>query len=247
MRFLESVVSLALIITAVALMSVYFARGRELPFGLFDQDSRDNDSLPVAASSLDEAAFKRGVVFLRVSQPGLLGCLFADSGSGTGFIAGRSVTQVVTAEHIVDGACSISVFPFGTGQGGQIGSAAILHADPVNDVAIIELDRPSPHQALPVGSSNDLQEFDTVCTAAYVKGGLQPPVMTCGRFLGRAPCGGATGLYFDADVLPGHSGAPLVNERGEVVGVVTQSSEAFFRGTSSCAAPIELVSGLRRR
>ncbi len=241
MRFLESAITLTLIIAAVALVSVYFARGRELPFELFDQDQGLDVTLPVAEPGFDEEALKRGVVYLDVSQPGLLGCLISEHGAATGFVTDRSLTQVVTAQHVVDGACSISVYPYGTVPGGQIASRTILQSDRTSDLAIIELERPSPHLPLSVGSSAELRESDTVCTVAYVKGGLQPPIMTCGLFLGRAACGAVTGLYFDADVLPGHSGAPLVSERGEVVGVVSKSAEAFYGGSGSCAVPIELL------
>lgn len=241
MRFLESAISLTLIIVGAAMLAFYLGGDRELPFDLFNRDQGLDVVATIAEPGFDEEALKRGVVHLEVTQRGFIGCLFGGQGAGTGFVIDRNPTQVVTAQHVVDGACSILVYPFGSVSGGWIESRTILHSDPTSDLAIIELERPPPHLPLTIGSSADLRESDTVCTVAYVKGGLQPPVKTCGRFLGRAACGAVTGLYFDADVLSGHSGAPLVNERGEVVGVVSQSAEAFFRGSASCAVPIELL------
>lgn len=247
MRLLETLASLALISLAGYAAWFYLSTGGNLPFGFQDfnegggaiNSTYEFNGLspePVDGRSFDEEAFKRGVVHI-VKGTGLL-CL--GSSFGTGFIVDRFQGWVVTAQHVVDGGCGQSV---GLVDGRLFGATRIAE-DAVLDLAMLELSEVRSLDELPLGSSGTLQVADQLCTAAYVKGRLSPPFMTCGTFLGRGQCGEIDGLFFDADVLAGHSGGPLINGRGEVVGVVTRSSEAYFRGTESCATPIEVLAQL---
>src|SRR5262249_40042132 len=143
--------------------------------------------------------------------------------------------QIMTANHVVDGATSIEVvFADGTHT-----SATVVSSSPDTDIAVL-----APAQLPSVVVPAVLDGGVRIGDDAYSVGnplGLAD-TLTAGvvsgldRSIGREDGGGElTGLIqFDAAVNPGSSGGPLLNRQGQVVGIVTAlanpTGQRFFVG-----------------
>ncbi len=140
------------------------------------------------------------------------------SGLGSGFIIDRDGT-ILTNYHVVDGADKITV----TLSDGQSYTGKVVGKDQKTDIAIIKIDA---HQDLPtvnLGDSDQLQVGEWVMAIGdpfgldhTVTSGI---VSAKGRHIGNGPY--EDFIQTDASINPGNSGGPLVNLRGEVVGINT--------------------------
>ena len=134
---------------------------------------------------------------------------------GSGFF----VTEdgcLVTSFHVVAGAARIVIR---TGKGTL--SAKLINADKVNDVAVLKVNGKFP--ALPVAPSRATKLGETVFTIGFPNLGLQgfAPKLSKGEI---STLTGAQDdpreFQISVAVQPGNSGGPLVNQYGNVVGVV---------------------------
>ncbi|GIF71689.1 S1C family serine protease [Asanoa siamensis] len=143
------------------------------------------------------------------------------AGNGTGVVANAD-GLIVTAFHVVDGARRITVtFPDGT----EI-PATLAGEDKENDIALLMPQRP-PTILVPavLGSAARLSIGDDVVAIGNQLGLVHST--TAGVVSGlERQANGTDGtrlrglIQFDAAVNPGSSGGPLVNTRGELVGIV---------------------------
>jgi serine protease Do len=148
---------------------------------------------------------------------------------GSGFII-SSKGYVVTNEHVVRGADKITVIL----ADGRSFTGKVLGSQAQYDVAIVKIEG----ERLPVatlGTSNDLMVGEWAIAIGNPFGFLlndTQPTVTAGvisatrRDIKAAGAGSGGGIYknmiqTDAAINPGNSGGPLVNARGEVVGVNT--------------------------
>jgi serine protease Do len=137
---------------------------------------------------------------------------------------------IVTNNHVIDGAVDIQV----TLNDRRILPAKLVGADPITDVAVIKVAGNNLPNA-PWGISTALRPGQTVLAFGNPFGfrftvtrgiisGLNRPNMSRDR---RAP---GSFIQTDAAINPGNSGGPLVNARGEVIGINTfliSSSDSF--------------------
>jgi putative serine protease PepD len=150
---------------------------------------------------------------------------------GTGMIiAGDG--EVLTNNHVVAGATSISVTLYG--QTTNL-PARLVGADPSNDVALLKLQSPPGNlQAVTFGNSKQLQVGDAVIAIGNALGlSAGTPTVTSGivSALGRTVQAGSPGsglaetltnmIQTDAAINSGNSGGPLVDSSGQVVGINT--------------------------
>ena len=143
-----------------------------------------------------------------VSQP---------QGAGTGVIIRRDGV-VLTNAHVVGGARQVQV---ALADGREL-TGTVLDRDPSVDVAVVRLPR-GTYPVAPVGDSDRLE----VGQAAIAIGnplGLERTV-TSGvvSAVNRSPRGVPLDalIQTDAAINPGNSGGPLLNSRGEVIGINT--------------------------
>lgn len=148
---------------------------------------------------------------------------FHDQGAGSGFVIDRQ-GRILTNHHVVRGADRITVVM----QGAEY-EAALVGADPLTDIAVIRIDPPEDVAVVPLGDSDAIRPGDWVMAIGTPFGELQGSV-TAGivSALGRSDLQimGGTAIYqnyiqTDASINFGNSGGPLVNLRGEAVGINT--------------------------
>jgi serine protease Do len=147
-------------------------------------------------------------------------------GIGSGVIIDPSGVALTNA-HVVGGATQVDV----TMSDGTTHRAKVVGADKKTDLAVLRLEGDGKKfPFLPLGDSNEVQVGDWVL-AVGSPFGLQATV-TSGIVSAKARQIGAGPyddyLQTDAAINPGNSGGPLVNMRGEVIGINT----AIVRGGS---------------
>ena len=152
--------------------------------------------------------------------------------SGTCF-AVRPNGLLLTAYHVVEDAESIRVHL----ADGTVTEAKVQTFTAQNDLAILRVNSPTPY-FLPLAPTGSVQMGDHVFTIGYpVRHVLgQEPKFTEGSVSALSGLRGEVALLqMSVPIQPGNSGGPLVNERGEVVGVVTSSAavKAFLSVTGT--------------
>jgi 2-alkenal reductase len=137
-------------------------------------------------------------------------------GSGSGVVISEE-GYIVTNNHVVEGARQLAVvFADNSRQ-----EAELIGTDPLNDIAVIKVDGEVPAVAA-IGDSSTLQPGETVLAIGSPLGNFRNTV-TAGvvSALNRS-VGPMEGLIqTDAAINSGNSGGPLINLRGEVVGINT--------------------------
>jgi serine protease Do len=146
-------------------------------------------------------------------------------GTGTGFIIDKS-GLILTNNHVVEGADDIHVSLYGGGRTERY-AAKVIGRDLLTDSALIQLtDLPkTPLQEVKFGDSDQMQPGDWVMAIGNPFNLSHTVTVGVISALGR-PVGGVAQreqpmLQTDAAINPGNSGGPLLNVRGEVVGINT--------------------------
>ena len=154
----------------------------------------------------------------------------AESATGTGVIVNAD-GMILTALHVVEGAGTIKVsYADGTESAAEVGGA-----DPRLDIAALT-PATRPETVVPAVLGGGAAVGDdvvaignplglTASTTSGVVSGLN-------RVLQRGGSSGLSGLIqFDAAVNPGSSGGPLLNDRGQVVGIIVALANPTDAGT----------------
>jgi serine protease Do len=146
-------------------------------------------------------------------------------GTGTGFIIDKT-GFILTNNHVVEGADDIRVSLFGGGRTESY-AAKVVGRDALTDTALIQLsEMPAGGlQEARFGDSAQMQPGDWVVAIGNPFNLNHTVTVGVISALGR-PLGGVLGreqpmLQTDAAINPGNSGGPLMNVRGEVVGINT--------------------------
>jgi len=142
-------------------------------------------------------------------------------GTGSGFIISEK-GQILTNAHVVDGADSVTV----TLKDGRTLQGKVLGTDTITDVAVVQID--ADHlPTIKLGDSNNLQVGEWAIAIGNPLG-LDNTVTTgiisaTGRSSSQIGVGNkqVDFIQTDAAINPGNSGGPLLNARGEVIGMNT--------------------------
>jgi serine protease Do len=157
---------------------------------------------------------------------------------GSGFIITKD-GYILTNEHVVDSPGKVTV----TTQDGRNYIAKVIGHDEKSDIALLKIDAKHDLAVAPLGNSEDLRVgewvmaignpfgFDHTVTAGIVS--------AKGRFI---PGNYEDFIQTDASINPGNSGGPLIDLRGDVIGV----NCAIYTHTGASmgigfAVPIDLV------
>jgi S1-C subfamily serine protease len=139
--------------------------------------------------------------------------------TGTGVVVNADGT-ILTADHVIAGSKDIQV----TFVDGTVSPATVATGDPKQDIATLTPAK-LPDTLVPAVLGGGVVVGDDVTAIGNPLGltgsTTNGVVSGLGRVLTRDKDGDLGGLIqFDAAVNPGNSGGPLINERGQVVGIV---------------------------
>jgi serine protease Do len=144
-------------------------------------------------------------------------------GTGTGIVIDEG-GNILTNNHVVDGARTIEVH-FADG---STSPATVVGTDPANDLAVIQVSDPdAPLTPAAIGDSDSLRTGDQVLAIGNpfsLEGTLTQGIVsgldrTYASGGGTRPIRGM--IQTDAPINPGNSGGPLLNCKGEVIGINT--------------------------
>jgi serine protease Do len=172
------------------------------------------------------------------------------SGAGTGFLIDKDAGLILTNNHVVEHANKIRVQLYGEEGDEEEGhEARVVGRDPLTDSALIELvekGAASKMQQARFGDSAQMQPGDWVMaignpfrynhtvTVGVISGLSRPFQVAQQRTVNM--------LQTDAAINPGNSGGPLLNVRGEVIGINTAIlSNRMANIGIGFAVPINLV------
>ena len=162
---------------------------------------------------------------------------------GSGFIW-DTLGHIVTNDHVVSGSDALQV----TFSDGVVVPADLVGSDPDSDLAVISID-PSLVSLIPIeqGDINDVEVGERAIAIGNPFGFAGTLTSGIVSALGRS-IPAVTGFQIpmaiqtDAAINPGNSGGPLLNDRGQVIGVNAQiRSEVRSNSGVGFAIPINIV------
>jgi S1-C subfamily serine protease len=157
---------------------------------------------------------------------------------GTGIVL-TSNGEILTNNHVVEGATSISVTDIGNG---KTYKATVLGYDESQDVAVLQLSGASGLTTATTGNSSTVQQGNKVVALGNAGGVGGTPSVAAGTVTALNQSITASDessgtseqlsgmIETDADIQSGDSGGPLVNEYGQVIGMDTAASSGFQFG-----------------
>ena len=154
-------------------------------------------------------------------------------GSGSGFIIDRD-GFILTNHHVIENAERITV----TLADGRTFRGEVVGTDPAIDVALLRIPGSKDLPEAPLGNSDELRVGEWVCAIGNPLGYVHSVTVGVVSFIGRKLFDASLDDYIqtDAAINFGNSGGPLINTRGEVIGI---NSAVSSRTTSiGFAVPI---------
>jgi serine protease Do len=158
---------------------------------------------------------------VRRAKPAVV-CLKSFDSLGSGFFV-TDTGIVATNAHVARGGASLlALLPSGV----QL-QAKVVYIDADLDIALVKVAPPSPDfifPLLPLADLSSIRQGDSVLAIgspgdAMLFSVTKGIVSAVGKF---ASAGPGTWIQTDAPINPGNSGGPLLNSRGEVIGLNTQ-------------------------
>ncbi len=164
---------------------------------------------------------------------------------GSGFVIDKA-GHIVTSNYVLGGAQNVKI----SFSGNDELDATVVGKDPSTDVAVLQVDAHSRSLSpLPLGDSDQVQVGDpvvaigntlsldrtaTVGVVSAVQHGIDAP---------SGASEAADAIQTDANINHGNSGGPLINTRGQVIGVTSQLGAAAAGSSAGTgfAIPIDIV------
>jgi S1-C subfamily serine protease len=162
---------------------------------------------------------------------------------GTGMIITKN-GLVVTNNHVIAAAVNSGTITVTRTGSTKALPATLIGTNPVDDVALIRINDVSGLTPVTFGNSNDLVDGDAVVAIGNALGlAAGTPTVTSGivSALGRTVTAGSDAssetlnnmIQTDAAINPGNSGGPLLDSRGDVIGMNTAVAGTLPDGTSA--------------
>jgi S1-C subfamily serine protease len=177
-----------------------------------------------------------------------------ETAEGTGIVINAAAGLVLTNNHVIDGATTVSVTPVASGQSYQ---AKVLGYDRAADVALLQLPSAAELKAVSIGHSSSVTTGSAVLAIGNEAGQGGSPTVAPGVISGLDRTIEASDqtdgfteilhgmLQTDANIRPGDSGGPLANAAGQVIGMDTAAGgNAVYSGY---AIPIDQALSIARQ
>lgn len=169
--------------------------------------------------ALNSYAAKEGNNQPRINVREILGDM-KPANSGTGFYINND-GQLITAAHVIDECIIVDVQHKGVKQ-----QANTVVSSRVLDLAVLQVEQPPQAVSSLLSSSQTPALGAPLFTTGYPLSTIlaEFPSMTMGNLSSMGGLRGAQGHFqFSAPIQPGNSGGPIVDYKGNVLGVVTSS------------------------
>ena len=149
------------------------------------------------------------------------------SGNGTGFIISADGI-VVTNEHVVDGARTVTVWV----AGGRSFSGDVVERNAMADIALVQIDSKERFANIVVGDPDKTRVGDEVLALGFPLADRIGSNLTVTRGIisSTRDDSGVDLFQTDAAINPGNSGGPLVNMDGAVIGINKSKIDATVGG-----------------
>jgi S1-C subfamily serine protease len=137
--------------------------------------------------------------------------------SGTGFFITKD-GYMISNHHVVSNAVMVRVL-----MKGELLETKVVKTDPANDLALLKVRVPSDVTPLPIGSSRAVRLGDPVITVGFPRPGIQgqEPKLTKGNISSLSGVRDTPHEFqISNPIQPGNSGGALVDQSGNVVGIV---------------------------
>src|SRR6201994_2103872 len=153
---------------------------------------------------------------------------------GTGMVL-TSTGEILTNNHVIDGATSIKVTDIGNG---KTYTATVVGYDATKDIAVLQLQDASGLPTISLGDSSSVTVGSKVTALGNAGGkGGTPSVATgtvtaLNQSITASDEGGGSSeqlsglIETNADIQPGDSGGPLVNSSGQIIGMDPAASSS---------------------
>jgi len=170
--------------------------------------------------------------------------------AGTGIVL-TSNGEVLTNNHVIDGATAIRVTDVGNG---QTYPAKVVGYDVTGDIALIQLQHASGLTTAPLGNSATVKTGDPVVGMGNAEGqnAIVPVTGQVTALNQTITAGDQAGsvtqetlhhmIQTNANIVSGDSGGPLANSAGQVIGMDTAGNDGGFgvqQDSSGYAIPID--------
>lgn len=173
-------------------------------------------------------------------------------GVGSGFIL-TETGYIVTNFHVVEGAMAIKVIL----ENGNEYDATLVGSDELSDLAVLKIEPAEDLATVVIGDSDKVVAGDSVIAIGCPSGIELAGTSTSGmvsrakRELAITDSYGRVQktmyvIQIDAPINPGNSGGPLLNDRGEVIGINTLKLSSGYEGIGF-ALPINGVMDIVRQ
>ena len=245
------------VISVIAVFGILFTIPSEVPkpeIAIGNENSLNKVGDSITSTATLETTYSENLSLIEIfekSEPGVVRVnvqrtesIEGVGGVGSGFVFDKK-GHIITNAHVVDNARKVVV----TFLDGRSYNANIIGSDDYTDIAVIKVDADlSDLQPLSIGDSSNLKVGEQIAAIGNpfgLSGSMTSGIVSqLGRLL---PSGGAGYsipdiIQTDAAINPGNSGGPLLNMRGEVVGINTaiQSATGEFTGVGF-AVPSQTV------
>jgi serine protease Do len=160
-------------------------------------------------------------------------------GSGSGFII-EADGHILTNYHVIEDAERITVKL----ADGRSLRARVVGVDPPTDIALIKVESERALPVAPLGDSQNLRVGEWVCAIGNPLAYEHTVTVGVVSYLGRKLFDASLDDYIqtDAAINFGNSGGPLINARGEVIGI---NAAISWRASSiGFAIPINIARGI---
>lgn len=176
---------------------------------------------------------------------------YQQEGAGTGMIV-SSNGYILTNKHVVEGADNVTVV---LTDGKRYENVEVLGSDPLNDVAFLKIDGVDDLPAITLGDSktirigqsvvaigNALGQYQNSVTSGIISGTGRPVVASSDGTANGQPESLTDLIQTDAAINSGNSGGPLLNLKGQVIGINT--AIAADAQSIGFAIPISATKGM---
>jgi len=187
-------------------------------------EQRDRVARRMTPAEITEAQhlssnWKKGQILVREGNPGNAapsGGTLSKRGTGTIFVVSKT-GHAITNQHVTTGCTELRIQ-------GREGVAKLITEDAVNDLALVQIPAAVTDAAAITSEPGKLRQGEDIVAFGFPLnsllssgGNLTPGVISALTGLGN----NTNQIQITAPIQPGSSGSPVLNKKGEVVGVVS--------------------------